>query len=135
MLVFILVVFGSGWGKGVGAQNSTVSPSSFRPNSVNIGALFTFSSVIGRAVKPAIAAAIDDVNSNSSILPGTKLNLIFHDTNCSGFLGTMEGNTLSLDLLVVHSGLSCCLWTQKQSIVNDHPKTLTLHFALPMLET
>ncbi|GMG98680.1 hypothetical protein Nepgr_000520 [Nepenthes gracilis] len=61
-----------------------------RPKSVNIGALFTFNSVIGRAAKPAIAAAIDDINSNSSILPGTKLNLIFHDTNCSGFLGIIE---------------------------------------------
>ncbi|GAB4825161.1 hypothetical protein Ancab_008036 [Ancistrocladus abbreviatus] len=72
-----------------GATNGSASSSTSR--SVNIGALFTFNSAIGRAVKPAILAAIDDINSNSSILPGTKLNLIFYDTNCSGFLGTMEG--------------------------------------------
>ena len=66
--------------------------SSPRPKVVNIGALYTVNSVIGRVVKPAIQAAIDDVNSNSSVLHGAKLNLIFHDTNCSGFVGTMEGN-------------------------------------------
>ncbi|GAB4824958.1 hypothetical protein Ancab_007830 [Ancistrocladus abbreviatus] len=73
-----------------GARNGSASSS--MPRSVNIGALFTFNSAIGRAVKPAISAAIDDINSNSSILPGTKLNPFFYDTNCSGFLGTMEGN-------------------------------------------
>ncbi|GAB4825158.1 hypothetical protein Ancab_008033 [Ancistrocladus abbreviatus] len=77
-----------------GARNGSASSSA--PRSVNLGALFTFNSAIGRAVKPAISAAIDDINSNSSILPGTKLNPIFYDTNCSGFLGTMEGeNTVS----------------------------------------
>lgn len=57
----------------------------------NVGALFTVNSVIGRSVKPAIEAAIDDVNSDSSILQGKQLNLIMRDTNCSGFLGTVEG--------------------------------------------
>ncbi|GMH21371.1 hypothetical protein Nepgr_023213 [Nepenthes gracilis] len=61
-----------------------------RPKSVNIGTLFTFNSVVGRAAKPAIAATIDDINAKSSILPGTKLHLIFHDTSCSVFFGIME---------------------------------------------
>ncbi|KAF5741440.1 Glutamate receptor 3.4 -like protein [Tripterygium wilfordii] len=61
-----------------------------RPGTVNIGVLFTMDSVIGRAAKPALQAATDDVNSDSSILKGVKLNLILHDTNCSGFLGTVE---------------------------------------------
>ncbi|KAL8088077.1 hypothetical protein AgCh_038007 [Apium graveolens] len=60
-----------------------------RPSVVNFGALFTLNSVIGRSVQPAIVAAIDDVNSDSSILPGTNLSMILHDTNCSGFLGTV----------------------------------------------
>lgn len=59
---------------------------------INIGALFTLDSVIGRSVKPAIRAAVDDVNLDSSILQGKQLNLIVRDTNCSGFLGTVEGN-------------------------------------------
>lgn len=62
---------------------------------INIGALFTVNSVIGRSVKPAIKAAVDDVNSDSSILQGKHLNLIMSDTNCSGFLGTVEGNFIS----------------------------------------
>ncbi|KNA07612.1 hypothetical protein SOVF_170050 [Spinacia oleracea] len=87
--IFCMVEVEPSWGKGV-AENSNVVSSFSRPKSVNIGALFTFNSVIGRAAKPAMAAAVDDINSNSSILQGTTLNLIFHDTNCSGFLGTME---------------------------------------------
>uniref|UniRef100_A0A2P2JPH6 Glutamate receptor n=1 Tax=Rhizophora mucronata TaxID=61149 RepID=A0A2P2JPH6_RHIMU len=84
-----------------GAGNAS---SSSAPNVVNIGALFTSDSVIGRAARPAIAAAIDDVNSHSSILPGTKLNVIFHDTNCSGFLGTMEAMQLIEDEVVATIG-------------------------------
>ncbi|KAI8007199.1 Glutamate receptor 3.4 [Camellia lanceoleosa] len=68
--------------------NATVS--SLRPSVLNIGALFTLDSVIGRSAMPAITAAVDDVNSDSTVLSGTKLNLILHDTNCSGFLGTIE---------------------------------------------
>lgn len=75
----------SGAGAGAGA--------SARPKVVNVGALFTMDSVIGKSVRPAIVAAVDDVNSNTNILHGTKLNLIVHDTNCSGFVGTVEGNS------------------------------------------
>ncbi|KAJ4975151.1 hypothetical protein NE237_000257 [Protea cynaroides] len=62
---------------------------SSRPRVVNVGALFTFNSTIGKVAIPAIAAAIDDVNSNSSILAGTTLNVVMQDTNCNGFLGTI----------------------------------------------
>ncbi|KAL3509704.1 hypothetical protein ACH5RR_029105 [Cinchona calisaya] len=71
---------------GKGANDSFVA----RPKEVNIGALFTLNSAIGSSAKPALLAAIDEVNSDPSILMGTKLNLILHDTNCSGFLGTIE---------------------------------------------
>ncbi|KAK7312717.1 hypothetical protein VNO77_36802 [Canavalia gladiata] len=67
--------------------NSTVSS---RPKVVKFGALFTYDSVIGRSVKPAILAAVDEVNSSTTILPGIELQVILHDTNCSGFLGTVE---------------------------------------------
>lgn len=68
--------------------NNTV-PS--KPNVVRIGALFTVDSVIGRSAKPALLAAVEDVNSDTSILNGIKLEVLLHDTNCSGFLGTVEG--------------------------------------------
>ncbi|KAM0060893.1 putative periplasmic binding protein-like I [Helianthus debilis subsp. tardiflorus] len=72
------------------AEGITVNTSSSGPKVVNIGALLTVNSVIGRSVKPAIIAAVDDVNSDKTILGDTHLNLILHDTNCSGFLGTIE---------------------------------------------
>ncbi|GMP49322.1 hypothetical protein CsSME_00016344 [Camellia sinensis var. sinensis] len=48
--------------------------SSSKPNVVNIGALYTFNSVIGRSAKPAIEAAVDDVNSDSTVLLGMNTN-------------------------------------------------------------
>ncbi|PWA76693.1 glutamate receptor 3.4 [Artemisia annua] len=74
--------------KGIVA-NTTVSSPLGVPKVVNVGALFTVNSVIGRSAKPAVVAAIDDVNSSPDVLRGTRLNLILHDTNCSGFLGTI----------------------------------------------
>ena len=62
-----------------------------RPSSVNIGAIFTFNSVIGRVAKPAIEAAVSDINADPRILNGTKLKLITEDANCSAFLGSVEG--------------------------------------------
>ncbi|CAN6977274.1 unnamed protein product [Brassica oleracea var. botrytis] len=67
-------------------RNSSFSS---RPSSVNVGALFTYDSFIGRAAKPAFMVAIEDVNADQNILRGTKLNIVFHDSNCSGFVGTM----------------------------------------------
>ncbi|KAG4170607.1 hypothetical protein ERO13_A12G157400v2 [Gossypium hirsutum] len=69
---------------------STSSNSSSKPKVINIGALFTLNSVLGEAAKPAIQAAVDDVNSDPTILNGVQLKLLISDTNCSGFIGTME---------------------------------------------
>ncbi|XP_020393925.1 glutamate receptor 3.4 isoform X2 [Zea mays] len=60
------------------------------PSEVAVGALFTYDSTIGRAAKLAIELAVDDVNSDGKVLPRTQLNLVPQDTNCSGFLGTIE---------------------------------------------
>ncbi|XP_059318124.1 glutamate receptor 3.4-like isoform X2 [Lycium ferocissimum] len=72
-----------------GTGNATVSSLS-GPREVNFGALFTANSVIGRSVMPAVLAAVDDVNADSTVLNGTKLNVIVQDTNCSGFIGTID---------------------------------------------
>ncbi|XP_048336045.2 glutamate receptor 3.2 isoform X2 [Ziziphus jujuba] len=58
-----------------------------RPKVVNIGAIFTLSTINARVSKIAIEAAERDVNSDESILGGTKLSISFHDSNFSGFLG------------------------------------------------
>ncbi|XP_026409605.1 glutamate receptor 3.7-like [Papaver somniferum] len=69
---------------------------------VNVGALFTFDSVIGRVAKVAIEAAVADVNADPSILKRTKLNFIMQDTNCSVFLGSMAAfQLLERDVVAV----------------------------------
>lgn len=82
----LLVVVVEGLATG---QTGTFAPS--RPSVVNVGALFTYDSIIGRAAQLAIKLAVEDVNANPNFLAGTTLNVITQDTNCSGFLGTIEG--------------------------------------------
>ncbi|XVF03070.1 hypothetical protein REPUB_Repub04eG0228900 [Reevesia pubescens] len=85
-------------------SSSSASSSSLKPKVINIGAMFTLNSVIGEAAKPALQAAIDDVNSDPNILYGIELKLIMYDTNCSGFLGTMEALQLMESDIVVAIG-------------------------------
>ncbi|PON33107.1 Ionotropic glutamate receptor, metazoa [Parasponia andersonii] len=80
LLFLCLGAFPFGHGKNV----------SSRPAVVNIGALFTFDSTIGRVAKIAIEEAVKDVNLNSSILQGTQLVVAMQNSNCSGFLGMVE---------------------------------------------
>ncbi|CAJ1956330.1 unnamed protein product [Sphenostylis stenocarpa] len=84
----------------VGRTRTTItnSTTSSTPRVLRVGALFTVNSIIGRSAKPAIIAAFEDVNADSSVLPGIKLEVSLHDTNCSGFAGTMEGNCQNLNL-------------------------------------
>lgn len=65
-----------------------------RPESVKIGAVFTFDSVIGRVAKAAMEMAVSDVNSDSTVLNGTKLDLIMKDGMCNAFLGSTGGTKL-----------------------------------------
>ena len=70
----------------VGATNNVSTPAV-----INIGALFSFNSTIGEVVKIAIQEAVNDVNSNSSILHGSTLNLTMRNSDCSGFMGFIQG--------------------------------------------
>lgn len=60
-----------------------------RPAVVNAGAIFSFDSVIGKAAKAAMEAAVSDVNKDSRILNGTEMKLFMADTNCSVFKGSI----------------------------------------------
>lgn len=73
----------------MGGQQNVSFPS--RPTSVTVGAMFTFDSIIGRSAHAAIMAAVDDVNADPNVLSGTKLNINMQDTNCSSFLGIIDG--------------------------------------------
>ncbi|ONH97334.1 hypothetical protein PRUPE_7G184300 [Prunus persica] len=85
MLFMVLYNGASSNGIGVGATATTA-----RPEVVNIGAIFTFDSVIGKIAKLAIALAVEDVNSDPENLNGTKLTLKMQNTKSSDFLGIIE---------------------------------------------
>ncbi|CAI9755805.1 unnamed protein product [Fraxinus pennsylvanica] len=63
---------------------------SLRPAVVNVGAIFSFNSTIGRVAKIAIEEAVKDVNADSSVLRETDLVVNINNSNCSGFLGMVE---------------------------------------------
>ncbi|XP_078149349.1 glutamate receptor 3.4-like isoform X1 [Carex rostrata] len=75
--------------------STLVISSMAQPSTVKIGALFTFNSTIGRSAKSAIEMAVEDVNADPRVLNGSRLDVIWQDTNCSGFLGTIEALQLT----------------------------------------
>lgn len=70
----------------------TLCGGSPRPDIVNIGALFSFSTIDGDVAKIAMKAAEEDINSNPTVLGGPKLSISMHDSNYSYFLGILGGN-------------------------------------------
>lgn len=66
----------------LGVFSQTIS----KPDTVNIGAIFTFSSINGQVAKIAMEAAVRDVNSDPTFLGGKKLAISMHDTKYSPFL-------------------------------------------------
>ncbi|GMP50103.1 hypothetical protein CsSME_00016852 [Camellia sinensis var. sinensis] len=81
LLLLLVGIFANGFSGNV----------SSRPAVVNIGAIFTFESTIGRVAEIAIEEAVKDVNFNASVLPGTKLVLQMQDSNCGVFLSLIGG--------------------------------------------
>ncbi|KAI5418860.1 hypothetical protein KIW84_043185 [Lathyrus oleraceus] len=78
----------------VGLENSTV------PEFINIGVLYSFNTSVGRIVKIAVETAVDDINSDSTILGKTKLTLSFQeDSKYRGFLSIAE----ALQLMATHT--------------------------------
>ncbi|KAF3440888.1 hypothetical protein FNV43_RR19174 [Rhamnella rubrinervis] len=71
-------------------SNGVSTNVSTRPTVLNIGAIFSFRSIISRVGRVAVEAAIEDINSDPSVLGGTKLRLTVQDSNSSGFLGIIE---------------------------------------------
>ncbi|KAG4993717.1 hypothetical protein JHK86_030544 [Glycine max] len=84
--LLVLMALSNGFfSNGDGMHNSTI------PDFVNIGALFSFNTSVGRSIKIAIKAAIEDINSDPTILGKTKLNLsLQEDSKYRGFLSISE---------------------------------------------
>ncbi|ONH96088.1 hypothetical protein PRUPE_7G106900 [Prunus persica] len=83
--LLVLMVFYNGV-----ASNGVSTNVSTRPEFVNVGAVFSFNSIVGKVAKVAIEAAIEDVNSDPAVLGGTKMIVQMQDSNYSGFLGIVE---------------------------------------------
>ena len=66
---------------------------------VNIGAIFTFSTINGNVARIAMNAAVEDVNSDPSFLGGKTLTISMHDSNYSGFLGIIGGISFEFYLI------------------------------------
>lgn len=60
------------------------------PKVINIGAVLSSSTHIGKAAKVAINAAVDDVNSDPNTLVGTNFKLQMQDNNYSGITTIAE---------------------------------------------
>ncbi|KAK0604596.1 hypothetical protein LWI29_017341 [Acer saccharum] len=57
---------------------------------MNIGAVISFETNIGKLAKVAIEAAVKDVNPDPTTLVGTKLKVTMQDSNRSGILATAQ---------------------------------------------
>lgn len=103
---------------------------SARPAVVNVGALFTLDSTIGRVAKIAIEEAVKDVNSNSSILHGTKLNITMQSSNCSGFIGMVEALQFMETDIVAIIGPQCSTVAHIISYVSNELQVPLLSFGV-----
>lgn len=73
---------------------------------MNIGSILRLNSTTGGVSAVAIRAALEDINSDPTVLNGTTLKVTMRDTNCDdGFLGMVEGRLLpfSLRCLIVRA--------------------------------
>jgi len=99
---------------GSGRQNSTV------PDFVNIGALFSYNTSVGRTIKIALEAAFEDINSDPTILGRTKLNLSMQeDSKYRGFLSIAEGMSFTVSPLL-------CVKSLKNNLSQAQMKLLQL---------
>lgn len=84
-LLLLMVYFDGFFSNGASTNVST------RPATVSVGAMLSLNSIVGKVAKVAIDAAVEDVNSDPSVLAGTKMRVKTQNSNYSGFLGIVEG--------------------------------------------
>jgi ionotropic glutamate receptor len=92
-LLLLMVFFDGFFSNGDSTNVST------RPDTVSVGAMLSLNSIVGRVAEVAIRAAVEDVNSDPSVLAGTEMRLQLQNSNYSGFLGIVEGKFTVFELL------------------------------------
>ncbi|XP_020582004.1 glutamate receptor 3.1-like isoform X2 [Phalaenopsis equestris] len=84
VLLIFLFICSYLWETGVCKNNYS------RPATVNIGAILALNSTIGRVARVAINVAVKDVNSDPSVLRGTRLVVHQQDSNCNAFVAIVQ---------------------------------------------
>ncbi|KAK8546354.1 hypothetical protein V6N13_067578 [Hibiscus sabdariffa] len=101
-----------------------------KPVSINVGVVFTFDSVIGRAAKPAMETANSDINESPTILNGNDFNLIMKDANCNAFLGSIEAyQVIEQEAVAIIGPQSSSIAHMVSSIANSLQVPLVLYAA------
>jgi ionotropic glutamate receptor len=93
-LLLLMVFFDGFFSNGDSTNVST------RPDTVSVGAMLSLNSIVGKVAKVAIDAAVEDVNSDPSVLAGTKMQVTVQNSNFSGFLGIVEGKFTVLNFFL-----------------------------------
>ncbi|KAL1215656.1 Glutamate receptor 3.2 [Cardamine amara subsp. amara] len=77
------------WSFIVLSSDGIISLGASRPRNVYVGAIFSLSTFHGQVARFAMKAAEDDINSDPSLLGGSKLRIMMYDAKRNGFLTIM----------------------------------------------
>ncbi|KAJ9146850.1 hypothetical protein P3X46_029070 [Hevea brasiliensis] len=122
--LLVLMIFYNGL-----SSNAASSSVEARPKVVNIGALLSFDSSIGKVAKVAVEAAVDDVNRDQSVLGATKLQLNMRDTNYSGYMSMLGALSLMGSEVVAIIGPQFSVTAHFLSLIANELQVPLLSFA------
>ncbi|XP_062217965.1 glutamate receptor 3.1-like [Phragmites australis] len=101
-----------------------------RPSVVNIGSILRFNSTIGGVSAVAIRAALEDINSDPTILNGTALQVDMRDTNCAdGFLAMVQALQFMENDVIAIIGPQCSTIVHIISLVANELRVPLMAFA------
>lgn len=120
MLVLSLLLYPNGISKSLAA----------RPPVVNIGSILQLNSTTGGVAAVAINAALEDINSDPTVLNGTTLKVETKDTNCfDGFLGMVQALQFMETDVIAIVGPQCSTITHIISYVANELRVPLMSFA------
>nr|BAK06938.1 predicted protein [Hordeum vulgare subsp. vulgare] len=120
LLVLSLLLFPNGICKSLAAP----------PPVVNIGSILQFNSTTGGVAEVAIRAALEDINSDPTVLNGTTLKVKIKDTNCfDGFLGMVQGLQFMETDVIAIVGPQCSTISHIISYVANELRVPLMSFA------
>ncbi|EMS53869.1 Glutamate receptor 3.3 [Triticum urartu] len=120
LLVLSLLLFPSGICKSLAAG----------PPVVNIGSILQFNSTTGGVAEVAIRSALEDINSDPTVLNGTTLKVKIKDTNCfDGFLGMVQGLQFMETDVIAIVGPQCSTISHIISYVANELRVPLMSFA------